>query len=650
MAAIFFKTRYFPNVDGTESTTAITNANTTFLHTYLGDDSTGDGTREKPYRSAAKALLKGLTYILFRGVVNEAMYSNTAYLIGDDINQVLITNNYAVGIFMWRLTVDQPCFNQQGHLNNIISRGDSTRGFGGYVGGMGSYSIIIGYFSVYGGGTVGSALAKITATKHLDIGSLLSVGYGNKWRISNSLFNGLNFSAATIGQLDVLGVTFKASSIFKYGGVNIVVPAFGNDSLQNITLLKNAYIAAGAASSGLELLFYKDTFGNQTCRIINETLSGGNAVNVFNGYSAKLTGALSAAITAGSAKTSITLTVADSSLWPTSGDLFLPTSADYISNGITMPTGSIEVFTYSSITINSSTSITLNGSSYTFKVAHLINSMCTKYGNILDITLNPDPTNEAIYCSSLGDFVGGLRPAVNGIITSGANIVNVNDDGTDTSTPGTLMTVDSAGNLIFNTSSQTWNRLRDANTIYIPVGSNFKGMSAMSQDGSPFGNYLGKKQNLIDTNIVNPGDALVVGQMYKIFNDTANDVTKSIVYNGVNYRPEYTFICVTGVTTFSLLNAGSGTYCKKVLADVLESIEILPYDDANTPSAFPKFSAPLMGECKLLYYTSAGATRYGKTAGNPVLFGDLSVNDKVISPLVYGNMTPKIITGKNKQH
>jgi len=164
-------------------------------------------------------------------------------------------------------------------------------------------------------------------------------------------------------------------------------------------------------------------------------------------------------------------------------------------------------------------------------------------------------------------------------------------------------------------------------------------MSAMSQDGSPFGNYLGKKQNLIDTNIVNPGDALVVGQMYKIFNDTANDVTKSIVYNGVNYRPEYTFICVTGVTTFSLLNAGSGTYCKKVLADVLESIEILPYDDANTPSAFPKFSAPLMGECKLLYYTSAGATRYGKTAGNPVLFGDLSVANMVTD---FGNINNQL--------
>lgn len=39
-----FKTRYLPNPDGTESTTALTNANTVFIHTYLGDDSTGDGT------------------------------------------------------------------------------------------------------------------------------------------------------------------------------------------------------------------------------------------------------------------------------------------------------------------------------------------------------------------------------------------------------------------------------------------------------------------------------------------------------------------------------------------------------------------------------------------------------------------------------
>jgi hypothetical protein len=188
------------------------------------------------------------------------------------------------------------------------------------------------------------------------------------------------------------------------------------------------------------------------------------------------------------------------------------------------------------------------------------------------------------------------------------------------------MGLDAGGNMIFNSnSSQVWNRMRDTTTTVIQLGSKFKGLNAMSQDGSPFGFYLGKKQNLIDDTIVNPGDTLTVGTIYKVFNNSAQDVTKAIIYNGVQYLPEYLFTCITGVTTFTLLNDGSGTYVRKLNADVLESIEILPYDDTNTPSAFPKFSAPLMGDCKLLYYTAAGASRYGTVAGNPVLFGDLAI-------------------------
>lgn len=84
-----FKTRFLPNPDGTESTTALTNANTVFIHTYLGDDSTGDGTREKPYRSMTKALTKAGAYILFRGLINET-FNSAKIIIGDDINQVLL--------------------------------------------------------------------------------------------------------------------------------------------------------------------------------------------------------------------------------------------------------------------------------------------------------------------------------------------------------------------------------------------------------------------------------------------------------------------------------------------------------------------------------------------------------------------------------
>ena len=72
---------------------ALTNSNCAFVHTYLGDDNTGDGTRQKPYKSISKANLKSVSYMLFRGVINE-YFLTTKIIIGDDINQTL-ANNYS---------------------------------------------------------------------------------------------------------------------------------------------------------------------------------------------------------------------------------------------------------------------------------------------------------------------------------------------------------------------------------------------------------------------------------------------------------------------------------------------------------------------------------------------------------------------------
>jgi hypothetical protein len=70
----------------------------------------------------------------------------------------------------------------------------------------------------------------------------------------------------------------------------------------------------------------------------------------------------------------------------------------------------------------------------------------------------------------------------------------------------------------------------------------------------------------------------------------------------------------------------------------MESIEILPYDNPTTPSVFPPFSAPLMGEVKLLFYTVAGATRYGTITGAPVLFSDLmNANFAIDFPTLVNN-------------
>ena len=318
----------------------------------------------------------------------------------------------------------------------------------------------------------------------------------------------------------------------------------------------------------------------------------------------------------------------------------MPTETAYTANGVTMPIGSFEVWSYTSVTIVSPKRITLNGPSYTFKTAHSdLNKDCTRYGDVLDYTLNPDPLNEALWASDTGGYVGCFRPAYACNVEIGLSAIsNVDENGTNSGSGDLLQIVN--GELKFNSaSSQLWNRMSDTTTISIPNGSNFKGLNAMSQDGSPFGYYIGKKQTLISPTAIAAGNALTVGKWYKVYNDNGNSVSEAIIYNGVQYLPEYTFLCVTGVTTFSTLEPGSGSYVKEILSGVLESIEILPYNDMTTPSTFPKFSAPLMGECKLIFYTASGAARYGKTAGDPVKFADLDLANMITD---FGTVKNKI--------
>ncbi len=612
--ANLFKTRYLINADGTESTTALTNANTVFVHTYLGDDNTGDGTREKPYRSVAKANLKsGVTYILFRGLINE-YFVILKHIAGDDINQVIMAPAASTLLSLSTATVGENIKVTENHYMDMVLLNKEA------ITGINIYGSTIRY----------SLIKNLTVGNFPNISGLLQNTIINNYNSSATIALPKNRYNQITVKLLVFATNydyhlFLGTCVYRNGLVNIIVPLFTNDSAYNLQLMRNAAICAGSSFAA-----NKDLFGNETCRIIKEIRSGGTHVPIFNKYAPDLTGTLNAAITIG-AKTSITLNVADSSVWPTTGDIFMATETDYTANGITMPAGSFEVWTYTSVTIVSSTRITLNGISYVFKTAHNnLTKECKRYGDVLDFTLNPDNTNEALWASDTGGYVGCFRPAVDGILNQETSIIDVNEDGTDTVTAGTLMQIDSSDNLSFNSSSlQLWNRLRDVLTIEIALGSNFKGLNAMSDDGSPFGFYIGKKQNLIDATVINVGEALTVGKLYKIYNDVSQDITMSILYNGVQYLPEYTFICVAGVTTFTLLNEGTGTYVKRVNASVLESIEILPYDNMTTPSAFPRFSAPLLGECKLLYYTAAGAARYTtteypKTAGTPVIFSHLA--------------------------
>ena len=613
MASNLFKSRFMVDNYGNESTTPYTDSNTVFIHTYLGDDSTGDGTRAKPYRSFSKANLKGLTYMVFRGVVNEYVYCYSKIIVGDDINQILITADYNPRFGgCWRnLTCDY--FKYYGDtisvsFDKIVVNNSSTET-------NNNYEWKMNIFYKKGGSHYDGGAYAYTQYKNFTCNGLIFKNYLNY--INHLIVSYFDFnyvSSPTTARFKFCVITTK--TVLRLSGVNLVQPLYGNDSLANTVLARNVYLSATTMTQADgESVFWKDSFGNETFRVVNQIHDGGSSTNIFNGYADNLTGTLVGSITTNQSKTSIQLNVSNSSLFPISGDIWIPNISF---NGF-------EVFTYTSVTINSPSLITFNGSSYTFKVDHSSGVTCTRYGDVLDFTLNSNPTNEALWAGDTGGYVGCFRPAENSIINSGITIIDVDSGGTDTINAGDLMMIDSSNNLIFNSSSlQTWNRYKDSSTTIIPNGSNFKGLNAMSQDGSPYGYYIGKYQNPIDSTIVNTGDTLSSGTWYKVFNDVSKDVTKSVLYNNIQYLPSYTFLCNSGITGFTLLNSDSGSYVRKINCDILESIEILPYDNVSTPSSFPKFSSPLMGECKLLFYTSAGATRYGKISGNPVLFIDLS--------------------------
>jgi len=516
--ASFFKTRFLPNPDGTDSATAISNANTAFVHTYIGDDLTGDGTREFPFKSVYKANQKsGVSYIVFRGVINES-FSTIKTIIGDDINQYLVVSNYTVSSgTLINLTTNGTCGNVNGnqYIECIISDHSRETGW--------ALTINKCLFT-----NIRTSNWYDTETNCTYVNFKLSVYYVLQVYKNSIVYK--TFDVANI-PCQFTYFLFSSSTIFKYNGVSLTQPTWTNDSKANIQLLRNAYLSAGMSSSNVNQIFVKDSFGNETCKIVKEVRNGGTSANIFNGYD-----------------------------------------------------------------IN---------------------------GNITDYSLNPSSSNEALYASDLGGWVGFSKPATALTSTMWDSPINVNSDGSDTTDSGTLVRVNSDQTIDFNTaSSQIWNRLKGNTTIAIPNGIKFNGMNLMSNDGSAFGYIFGKYQNLVGATALTPSDALEANSIYKVCNAN-RDIYSAVIYNGNQYLPDYFFKTDAIVLDFSLLNVDSGTIVRKILASPLESVEIIPYDNATTPSAtFPKFSCPLMGNVQMLFH------KIGVNIDKPVLFSEVT-NDKI---------------------
>ena len=120
-----FKTIYIPNADGSNSAVLATNANTVWVETYKGDNVTGNGTREFPYKNVAtaniRAVLIGATHICFRGLISES-FSTSKTMLGDDINQIIKFDVFISTSSMshLRTTITGSVYDYNNSINNII--------------------------------------------------------------------------------------------------------------------------------------------------------------------------------------------------------------------------------------------------------------------------------------------------------------------------------------------------------------------------------------------------------------------------------------------------------------------------------------------------------------------------------------------------
>ena len=511
--------RFIPNPDGTNSATAITNINTAFVHTYIGDDLTGDGTREYPFKSVFKANQKsGISYIVFRGVINEYVsYSGKLY-IGDDINQCIITENFdpAINSFC-NLTIDKMPLTRvwNDELVRVISVSVFSPFFTDFC-----------KFSFLKGGVINGQAGFRSENPTI-------IGFQNLG-MTVEMKNGVLINEFDVYNLDYVKIKYcvlPSDTIFKYNGVAINVPVWTNNSIANLELIRACYVDAGMSQHDANLLFHRDSFDNETCKIIWEQKDGGTHPNIFNRYN--------------------------------------------------------------------------------------------EDGSVADYSLNPNLYSEALYAGDTGSFVGCFKPA-NAVVSADWNAsIDVNNDGSDTVNAGTLLRINVDDTIDFNAASgQVWNRLKCNQTIVIPNGIKFDGTPISSNDGSAFGYYFGKHQDLMNPSALTPADALEPNCIYKVCNPLRS-IYQAAIFDGNQYLPDYFFKTGADVLAFTLLNADSGTVVKKVLAVPMESIEVIPYDDIATPSAtFPRFSSPMFGSCYMLY------NKIGDHIDEPVLFSEVA-NDKI---------------------
>jgi hypothetical protein len=510
MAANLFKRKWLPDVNGLDSTTPCTNANTVFMHSYLGDDSTGDGTRENPYKTYGRCNLKsGVSYINFKGVINEFVYTGKP-IMGDDINQTVITSDYTTIASLYCLTINTlKSYDYYWSYRNVIIRDVFASNYGINLYNCTVLSPLRGFDSRF--------IAKNCTINGFEPVLTHNFDYCNSELV---IANYLNF--ITNAEPDLNRCIIPSDTKFKWNGTLIASPAWTADSKANIQLLRNAYLSAGVSQVQVDRFFIKDAFGGETCQIVWEVKDGGVHPNIFNGYNVD--------------------------------------------------------------------------------------------GSVKNFTLNSNALNIALHANNTGGLVGSQPAAI--ALTNWGSIINVNADGSDDVVAGQLLQSDFT---FSHASGQTWNRVQSA-VKKIEKPGKFKGLNCDTLDGTPWGDYFGKKQNLVSNVALNTTDVLEPNTRYKVSNTADHSNYSIVIYKGVQYPPDFFFVTDDTNLSFELLNEDSGSVVRKVFATPLESGEVIPFDDMTTQSAFPRFSAPFMGNVMMLFHKT------GDRINQPVLFSEVDTD------------------------
>jgi len=247
--------------------------------------------------------------------------------------------------------------------------------------------------------------------------------------------------------------------------------------------------------------------------------------------------------------------------------------------------------------------------------------------------LNPDPQNVALHASETGDYVGALPPAE--ISTFNNQFLNVNPTtGIASAQVGNIFKYDSESDLITNNNpsafaGQTWNRYTSA-IIELQKYAAFEGVNNFGfASAQTSGIYIGKRQNLFGAEIVPKSSVFTLepNKRYKVF-DTSNELN---IDSGIVVKENgkvdiivtrNNIFCTPNTITATYMARTSNVTLREVINTPCESLEVIPYDSLNVPSAFPRFSSPVNDSVLMLYHKTGAKT------GEPVRFADI-VHDKI---------------------